>query len=56
VFITTPKASELESVLLEQGFIVRRYSAGRLAQAVRISMPPDSEFERLKTVLLEVLR
>ena len=56
VFFTTPKASEIESALNEAGFIVRRYSAGRIAQALRISMPPDSEFERLKTVLFEVLR
>jgi histidinol-phosphate aminotransferase len=56
VFFTTPKAEELESALLAAGFLVRRYGSGRLAQAVRISMPPENDFERLKNILIEVLR
>jgi histidinol-phosphate/aromatic aminotransferase/cobyric acid decarboxylase-like protein len=42
--------------LLAAGFLVRRYGSGRLAQAVRISMPPENDFERLKNILIEVLR
>lgn len=56
IFFITPLADALERVLFDAGFLVRRYSSGRLVNAIRISMPPQIEFERLKNLLIEVLK
>jgi len=56
VFFITSRADILERALFDAGFLVRRYSSGRLRNAIRISMPPQSEFERLKNILIEVLK
>ncbi|MEY4063987.1 MAG: hypothetical protein RIR26_195 [Pseudomonadota bacterium] len=55
VFFKSPVAAELERHCLADGFLVRRYGAGRLANAVRISMPPVERFRHLKDVLKGVL-
>lgn len=56
IFLITEYADLLEENLFKNGFIVRRYNSGRLENAVRISMPPDSEFDHLRNILVEVLR
>lgn len=55
VFFKTSQAARLEDSLVQKGFLIRRYSGGRLNDCVRISMPPSEYFESLKTSLLEVL-
>ncbi|MEY3901287.1 MAG: histidinol-phosphate aminotransferase [Pseudomonadota bacterium] len=55
VFFKTSQAARLEDSLVRKGFLIRRYSGGRLNDCVRISMPPSEYFESLKTSLLEVL-
>lgn len=55
VFFNSSDPAELEKNCLAEGFIVRRYSAGRLARAVRISMPPAEKFPHLKDVLKGIL-
>lgn len=55
VFFQTSRAEKVEQRLSEVGFLIRRYSAGRLANCVRISMPPVEQFENLKSILTEVL-
>ncbi|NBO38177.1 histidinol-phosphate aminotransferase family protein [bacterium] len=56
VFFLSSRAEQLERSLLAQGFLLRRYSSGRLQDAVRISMPAPENFPLLKKTLLEVLR
>lgn len=56
VFFKSPRAAELEKILGENGFLVRRYSTGRLENAIRISMPPRAQFNSLKNILHEVLK
>lgn len=55
VFIQTSRAEKVEQQLSEAGFLIRRYSSGRLSNCVRISMPPTEQFENLKSILTEVL-
>jgi histidinol-phosphate aminotransferase len=55
VFFRTGRAAELENTLGASGFLVRRYSSGRLENCVRISMPPADRFDLLKTELRKVL-
>ena len=55
VFFVTPKAETLERVFNECGFLIRRYQGDRMVNAVRISMPPASEFERIQDILSQNL-
>lgn len=55
VFFVTQKADVLERVFNDSGFLIRRYHGGRLANAVRISMPPASEFEKIRDILVQNL-
>lgn len=55
VFFVTPKAETLERVFNESGFLIRRYHGARMANAVRISMPPASEFEQIQDILSQNL-
>lgn len=55
VFFRTPRAELVEQELHKLSFLIRRYSAGRLQNCVRISMPPQEYFELLKTSLRKVL-
>ncbi|MEN9810472.1 MAG: histidinol-phosphate aminotransferase [Pseudomonadota bacterium] len=55
VFFRTTQAAQLEDALVRKGFLIRRYTGGRLNDCVRISMPPSEQFECLKTSLSEVL-
>jgi histidinol-phosphate aminotransferase len=55
VFLKSARAGTLEKALTAEGFLIRRYSAGRLENCVRISMPPPCRFEKLKSELRKVL-
>jgi histidinol-phosphate aminotransferase len=55
VFFKTERAAELEKTLAASGFLIRRYSSGRLENCVRISMPHAESFEHLKSELRKVL-
>lgn len=55
VFFKTSRAARLEEELVRKGFLIRRYSGGRLNDCVRISMPPSEQIECLKNSLSEVL-
>ncbi|MFZ9519276.1 MAG: pyridoxal phosphate-dependent aminotransferase [Silvanigrellaceae bacterium] len=56
VFFRTNDADALEEVMNRNGFLIRRYTSGRLANCVRISMPPLEMLDSLKNCLREVLQ
>jgi histidinol-phosphate aminotransferase len=56
VFFRTLRGDALEQALNREGFLIRRYASGRLANCVRISMPPFEKLDSLKNSLREVLQ
>ncbi|NBW82918.1 histidinol-phosphate aminotransferase family protein, partial [bacterium] len=56
VFFRTLRADLLEQTLNREGFLIRRYTGGRLTNCVRISMPPAEKLDSLKNSLREVLQ
>lgn len=56
VFFRTHRADQLERGFLEHGILIRRYHGDLLRNAVRVSMPPASEFDRVHDVLNQYLK
>lgn len=56
VFFETHLADALERQLREVGFVIRRYKSETLKHCVRISMPPESDFERVVEIIRRTLQ
>jgi histidinol-phosphate aminotransferase len=56
IFFKTRFADKLDHELNSCGFVVRRYTSGRLNQCVRISMPSEEHFQKLKESLMRILK
>lgn len=55
VFFKTRLADALENQMKEAGFIIRRYKSETLQHCVRISIPPESDFEHVVEIIRRTL-